>query len=433
MDLEIADQDYQLDREAVGGAKSSLLPQLDVSATLQQVDPDAIGQPERSGGIAGTASQIIYSEGAFANWAVRRHLEAAARHKLDLVAQDLVLSLASAYFNVLLSKTTLGIQGKNLEATRLNLETSTAQNAAGHIGRADVFRWESEVASATQSVIESGINFKTAKLQLSQLLNRPDVGEAYDIRDVSFSNGVFKQFDPTRTENRLQNTRDFGRLTDFMVAEAHMNMPSVKQLEANILAVNRQHQANVRSYYLPTISVQGQIQNTFWRDFGGANVPAADLLDFTWNVGLAASYPLFSGGKKAVDVRSSRIQQRQIRLQLDNIKQQLELAVRARALALMSKATNIHFAKVAGNTAQESYELTLDAYRKGQVSLTQLVDAQSAAFAAQEAQANATYQYLIALFELENVVGSYTMLKSPEDLLDFDTRLDRHLSDSRER
>ena len=145
----------------------------------------------------------------------------------------------------------------------------------------------------------------------------------------------------------------------------------------------------------------------FWRDFGGANVPAADLLDFTWNVGLAASYPLFSGGKKAVDVRSSRIQQRQIRLQLDNIKQQLELAVRARALALMSKATNIHFAKVAGNTAQESYELTLDAYRKGQVSLTQLVDAQSTAFAAQEAQANATYQYLIALFELENVVGSY--------------------------
>ena len=243
-------------------ARSSLLPTVETSATLLQIDPEAAErafgqQPERTGKGTGTVQQVLFSEPVLANLEIQRYLAEAARHRADLVALDLVLNLATAYFDILLAKTAGRIQDENLEASRRNLKIARTRHAVGYAGVADVYRWESEVARATQSSIQAFNNLYLAKVQLNRLLNRADIGEEFEVEDAALSDDLFGGFDPARMGDLIRRAGDVEILTDFLVEEALANMPSLKQLEANMKAAGRRQRMNYRQYFLPSVVLRG--------------------------------------------------------------------------------------------------------------------------------------------------------------------------------
>ena len=141
--------------------------------------------------------QVLFSEPALAHVKIQRYLAEAARHRADLVALDVVLNMATAYFDILLARTAGRIQDENLEASRRNLKIARTRHAVGYAGVADVFRWESEVARATQSSIQAFNSLYLAKVQLNRLLNRPDIGEEFEVEDAA----------PVRRPGRLRPGR----------------------------------------------------------------------------------------------------------------------------------------------------------------------------------------------------------------------------------
>ena len=212
-------------------------------------------------------------------------------------------------------------------------------------------------------------------------------------------------------------------LTDFLVAEALQNMPSLKQLAANVKAAERQQQMNRRLYYLPTVALRGQADYTFWRAGKGMPPASSDPVNGTWNLALHFTYPLFQGNQRKIAIDQTAIQQQQLRLQEESLRQQLSQAVRVRMTNLVSRRTNIHFAEVAAASARKNFELVQDAYQKGQLAITQLVDAQRAALSARQAEAGAVYEYLVSYLQLENSIGGYTMFMTPEEQEAFVGRL----------
>ena len=428
LDLRIEKRNVDLASQDMRRAKSSLLPTVETSTTLLQVDPNvaerALGQqPERTGAGTGTVQQVIFSEQVLANVKIQQYLAEAARHRTDLVALDVVLNLATAYFNILLAKTGVRIQDENLEASRRNLKTARTRNAVGYAGVADVFRWESEVARATQASIEAFNNLYLAKVQLNRLLNRTDIGEEFEVEDARLSDELFGRFDPVRIGPLIDRAGDVEILTDFLVAEALQNMPSLKQLAANMKAAERQQQMNRRLYYLPTVALRGQADYTFWRAGKGMPPVSPDPVNSTWNLALHFTYPLFQGNQRKIAIDQTAIQQQQLRLQEESLRQQLSQAVRVRMTNLVSRRTNIHFAGVAAASAQKNFELVQDAYQKGQLAITQLVDAQRAALSARQAEAGAVYEYLVSYLQLENSIGGYTMFMTSEEREAFVGRL----------
>ncbi len=428
LDLRIEERDVELAGEEIRSARSSLLPTMEVSTTLLQVDPgaaeSALGrQPERTGSGVGSFQQILFSEPAFANVKIQQYLAEAARHRADVLALDVVLNLSRAYFDILLAKTARRIQMENLEASRRNLEISRTRNAVGYAGIADVYRWESEVARATQASIETYKDLYLAKVQLNRLLNRTDIEEDLDVADVGLSDELFGRFDPARIGRLIDNVRDFEILTEFLIEEALNNMPSVKQLEANIKAAERQQQLNRRLYYLPAVALRGQASYTFFRAGKGAPSGSSALPVANWNLGLHLTYPLFQGNQRRISINKTAVQQQQLRLQEENLRQKLSEAVRTRLTNAMSRRTNINFARIAAASANKNFELVQDAYRKGQIDIAQLIDAQRAAFSARQAETGAVYEYLISFLQLENSIGAYTMLMTPEEQDAFAGRL----------
>ena len=95
----------------------------------------------------------------------------------------------------------------------------------------------------------------------------------------------------------------------------------------------------------------------------------------------------------------------------------------------MAKSTNIYFAQVSSESAQKSFELVQDAYRKGEVPITQLVETQNTSIQAQQGYTNAIYDYLIAFISLEHSIGTYTMLMDPVEIEAFLDRLQTYFND----
>ena len=431
LDLRIERSNIDLAAQDMRQARSSLFPTVETSATLVQIDPERASgqQPERTGKGTGSVQQVLFSEPALANVQIQRYLAEAARHRADLVALDVVLNLATAYFDILLAKTAERIQDENLEASRRNLKIARTRHAVGYAGVADVYRWESEVARATQSSIQAFNSLYLAKVQLNRLLNRADMGEVFEVEDAALSDDLFDGFDPARMKDRIRRAGDVEILTDFLVEEALANMPSLKQLEANRKAAERQQRMNYRQYYLPSVALVGQADHTFWR--GGKGVPPATAAppDATWNLSLHFTYPLFQSHQRKVAVDQTAIQQRQLRLQEESLRQQLSQAVRVRMANLVSRSTNIHFAQVAAASARKNFELVQDAYEKGLPGIAQLVDAQQAALSASQAEASAVYEYLVSYLQVENSVGGYTMFMTPDEREAFVGRLTAFFSE----
>lgn len=428
LDLRIEKHNVGLAGDDIRRAQSSLLPSLEVSTTLSQVDPDAaeaaLGrQPERSGSGIGSFQQVLFSEPTFANLKIQRYLAEAARHRADVVALDVVLNLSRAYFDILLAKTERRIQEENLEASRRNLEIARTRNAVGYAGIADVYRWESEVARATQASIEAFNKLYLTKLQLARLLNRTNIAEDFDVADVRLSDEIFNRFDPARIGRFINNVRDVEILTEFLVEEALNNMPSVKQLEANIRASQRRQQMNRRLYYLPAVALRGQADYTFFRAGRGSPPGPSAPPGATWNLALHLSYPLFQGNQRRIAISQTTTRQQQLRLQEESLRQRLSEAVRIRVANAVSSRTHINFARIAAESARKNYELVQDAYRKGQLEIAQLIDAQRTAFSARQAETGAVYEYLISFMQLENSIGAYTMLMTSKEKDAFAGRL----------
>ena len=428
LDLRLEKRSVDLADQDIRRARSPLLPTVDASTTILQIDPNVAEsargqQPERTITGTGTVQQVVFSESAFANVEIQRYLAEAARHRADLVALDVVLNLATSYFDILLAKTGARIQDENLEVSRRNLKIARTRNSVGYAGVADVYRWESEVARATQASIEAFNNVYLARVQLNRLLNRTDIGEEFEVEDARLSDALFDRFDPARIGSLIDRAGDVEILTDFLVEEALQNMPSLKQLAANMKAAERQQQMNRRLYYLPTVAVRGKADYTFWRGGKGMPTVSSDPARGTWNLALNFTYPLFQGNERKIDIDKTAIQQQQLRLQEESLRQQLSQAVRVRMTNLVSSRTNIHFAGVAAESAGKNFDLVQNAYQNGQLEIAQLVDAQRVALSARQAEAAAVYQYLVSYLQLENSIGGYTMFMTSEEREAFIGRL----------
>ncbi|MCP3908969.1 MAG: TolC family protein, partial [Oceanicoccus sp.] len=221
---------------------------------------------------------------------------------------------------------------------------------------------------------------------------------------------------------------DLRLISDFMAQEAQESHPTKKSLMANLQVAERQLAMNKRSYYLPTLALQGQMDEVLWRGGDGSDpLPGQSFNDNSWNVALNISYPLFEGNRRHINVQKSKIQQDQLSLNIKNLDNALTLNIQANTLQLLSAMTNIEFAKKSAESAGKSMELVQNAYKQGVATLTDLLNSQQAALGAKLAQSNSVYNYLISFLELEGSVGYLHMLATEDEKQGFMDRLNQFI------
>jgi outer membrane protein TolC len=428
LDLAAQGRTVAAGREEVRRARSDLLPQVEVSALGRIIDEDRAAasfgsQAEQT--VTGTASlsQVIYADPAWANLSIQKNLQTAREQEREAVRLDITLEAAASYLNVLRAKAVERIEKQNLNLTRSNLELAKVRRSIGISGPAEVYRWEAAIANSRQVVLQAVSRRQQAERALNRVLNRP-LDELFTTEDVALDDPILLTSDE-RFRESVNNPWALAVFRTFMVKEGLANSVELRGLDAAIAAQERLLASAKRSFWAPTAALSGEVTQFLAEEGagkdpitipgfpGGAALPRKD--DTDWGVGVSVSLPLFEGGLRFADKKRAIEELARLRIDRQATRERIALAIETAVLKMQASYPSIDFSEDARKASLKNLELVQDSYSLGVVSVIDLIDAQTSALVSSQVAANAVYDFLLDLMEMERAANDFDFFKTPED------------------
>lgn len=438
LDLAVQERSVVAGAQDIKEARANLLPHVDLSGLGVVIDEDraeaSFGQQaERTLSGSITATQVLYSEPAWANLSIQKSIQETRDQVLRQVRLDIVEAAATAYLNILKANTFEDIQKENLKRTRSNLEMARIREMVGTAGPAEVYRWESEIATNRKTVIEANAQRNLAEIELNRLLHRP-AEEPFVIKDADLDDPALIGVED-RFFRYMGDRRSFRLLRAFMVEEGLNNAPELASLDAAVAAQERTLTSASNRFWSPTVALQGDVNHIFSQEGEGAEggfdllegYPVPEKDDTDWSVALHLTFPLFEGGSKFA-LRTQAIEElARLKLEHQAVAEKIEQRVRSAMHMAGASYAGIQQARLAAEAAEKSLTVVEDAYSRGVVSIVDLLDAQNAALVAELAAANAVYDFLIDLMSVERAVGQFEFFLTPEQRQSVIRRLQEYM------
>jgi outer membrane protein TolC len=425
LDLQAVARFVAAGAENIQEARSFLLPQIEAAADGRVIDEDraeAAGGsfPERQ--LTGSINlfQVIYDEPTWANLSIQRDLQVGREEERNITVLDVVFEASVSYLDVLEAKTAEGIQRQNLDLTRTNLELARVRRQIGVARAAEVVRWENQLANNRRTVINAFAQRQQAEIVLNRVLHRP-LEETFRTEEPALDDPVlitnFAKVFPY-----VDNPRYFQLFREFMVQEGIQAAPELRLADAQIQAQERTLRSEQRSFWSPTVSLRANLAGVE-RDGTGDTSPSLALpggrsLKFpqdnawNWEVGATASLPLFTSGKRVARRNRAREELAQLQIEREATTERIATRIRTALYEAGASYASINLAREAAAAARRNYELILDAYRQGTVSILDLLDAQTASLNANLDAANSVYVYLSNLMSVQRAVGQFDFFLS---------------------
>ncbi|MFC1538621.1 TolC family protein [Candidatus Latescibacterota bacterium] len=434
VNLDLAAKQHHINagKQDINNARSLLLPQFEISALETIVDKDnaeaSMGQQaERTLSGSAKISQILYSEPAWANYSIQKHIQTTLENELESLKLDIANSTAEAYLELLKAKTIENIQRENLKLTRTHLEIARIRKSIGISSSADVYRLDSKISTNRLDVIRS-ISVRNAReIYLNRLLHRP-LEESFTTEETKLEDVRFLTAD-SRILKYFMNQSSFKILRKFLVQTGLESSPELRGLESAISAKERALTSAKRAYYIPSLGLQGEYTNKFSRQGAGSkgeiiDIPKIGTFELTspeddnWWVGINLSLPLFEGGAKRAVQLKLKEELKQLEIQRDSIAEQIEQRIRSALHIAGTSFAGISLSKDAAEAAHQSLELVEDSYAQGIIAIISLLDAQNASLNADLAAANAEYNFMTDLMGVQRSIGNmnYTISEKEKSM-----------------
>ncbi len=427
--LDLAAERYFVNagRQNVNRALANLLPRLEASALGLMIDDDRAAasfgaQAERSLTATLSASQLIFSEAAWANLSIQKSIQKSRELELNQLRLDIVREAATAYLDVLRAKTFERIQKENLKRTRSNWEMAQVREAIGYSGRSEVYRWQSEIANSRNEVIVANSQRNLAEIALNRLLHQP-LEQSFATVEPDLGQPVLAA-SREGTLDYFDDPISFKTFRAFMSEEALANSPELAALDAAIAAKQRELRSATNTFWSPTVGLQFEISHIFKEGGAGTSglmsppdVPVTfpQVDETNWSIGLNASLPLFQGSRRFAKRAQASSELEDLRTTRAAVAERIEQRIRSALHVAGASRAGIQLSRDAANAAKRNLDLVTDAYSRGALDILDLLDAQNAALRADLAAANAVYDFMIDLLEVERAAGGFYYLASPAE------------------
>lgn len=428
LDLAASARAVAAGEQEVRRARSRLLPQLEVAGSGLLIDEQGASpvQTGRSFTGSGSLAQVVYAEPAWAEMAIQHALQRSRQAEGEQRRLEVVQEAATAYLNVLRAKTFARVQKDNLELTHSNLEVALVRQSIGVAGAVEVFRWESQLATDRQRLIEANARHNQAEIALNRVLHRP-LEEPFSVAETGLYDESLITCDP-RFVKCIDNPHHFEIFRAFLAQEGLACAPELQRLDASIAAQERGLESARRAFWSPTAALQGSLATTLARGGAGAERenPAGDRY---WTLGLDLRLPLSTGGARLAASVEAREELERLRLERQALAERVEQRIRAALHQAGASYAGIGLSEEAAAAAHQGLELVEEAYGRGAVSILELLDAQNAAIAAAEGSANAVYNFLVDLMEVERALGKFYFSATPQERDQFFARLEKFFAE----
>ena len=373
---------------------AGLLPQASVSASTQYNDRETRSRDPAVAAVAGrfnsnsaslSVTQPLYRPQNFAAYDQAKTQVAQADSVFAQAAQDLILRVAQAYFEVLLAQDTVEFAqaqltaiGRQLEQARRNFEVGTATITDTHEAQSRY-----DITVSTEIAARNDLEIR--KRQLEQFIGRSAPGLS----------PLGKRFS-LRSPEPAQMDR--------WVAEAAESNLQVRVSRASLEFASQEIERN-RAGHRPTLDAFA----TYSESGSGPSSPAGVGADATSKVvGVQLAVPIYQGGLVSSRVREAVANEDKARQDLENARRGAELAARQTFLGVTSGIAQVKALEAALVSSQSSLDSTRLGQEVGVRTQIDVLNAQQQLSQTRRDLAQAKYNYILALLRLKSAAGQLT-------------------------
>ncbi len=297
--------------EAIGGFLPSLNGNANYSVnTGANINP-ATNQFEnetfKSFSASANSSMTLFN--GLANWKTLQRTKLnkiANEYRLDKMKDDIALSVANSYLQILFNKEQLKVQKNQNSITKDNIKRTQELIDAGALPAGDIYELQATDATQEQQIISTENALLISKIALCQTLLLKDYA-TFDISDEVIDIPMTSITDESQ---------------EVILAKAREAVRDIKIAEFNV-SVAKKDLSITRSSYLPTLS--GFVgYNTRWSENPFINfADQLSLFDGT-AIGLQLNVPIFNGFSTRGRVQRSKVNLQRTELQLNQAELDLE-------------------------------------------------------------------------------------------------------------
>ncbi len=418
--LAIADRDVEISLRQKDLARSPLLPQIFAVSDATGFNAGGLEGivPDRIWSAGFRASQMIYDDQRISDFRSSSRLYESSRFRYQADRLDIFRDAGAAYLQLALAEVLYRIQLSFLRLTEENLELARFREEVGYSGRDEVFRWESEVALQRSEVFNLLAIFQARRIALNQIL-AVDQGTRWEIVGAEIDPDVFP-FLEGRFPRILDNKEALERFRLFSIDFAIANAPELASVDKTAEAQEIQLGQRKRAWFLPSFFVEAVYDYQIERD---PELPGVDR-SFP-RLAIGAQYPIFVGASRSYEVSQNRAELERIeherRLTHDLIERQTRTALRR----MESSFPSIRFERLASEAARRNFELVQDKYGQGIVNVTDLIQAQTQAFIAEQGAAAAEFRFQLDLVEYQRAISWFEDDQTTQQVQDLARRIEQ--------
>lgn len=411
LDLAATGRSNAAGEQGVKQARARLYPQINANATGTIIDKDrgASGTTPAEQRLSGSlnVTQVIWSDDIHSNLTVEKMRQLRRTMEWEQTRLDVALDAAKAYLNVLLARTQQEILLANLRLSRSNLERAKMRRSLGAASSSEVYRLESQISRERADLMQVEASRKIAEMELNRLLAY-SLEQSFKLAEVDLDEHVSLLLSP-KIMRYADNWLEVNRLKDFLVNKGLRASPELMQIDADIAVEKRRLLTAKRSFYSPDVNLSGEVSQLMSEGGAGSDTSMSGAPDDTdWSVSLNVNLPLWEGGSRVAESKGSIETLKSLRLQRRATLQRIEQRIRNAVHQVGASYYSIDLLKKAALSSRKNFDLVAEGYSRGTVPLIDLLDAQTTYFQAEQNAANANYEFLLDLMELERSLGHFT-------------------------
>lgn len=382
----------------IGTGLSAMVPNLaPMSSTINSVGQgvvDALHTDTRNAGIvAVTLTQPIYMGGKIRAYnKITQYAEEAAGTLYDKELQDIIVDVDEAYWNLvaLYSKKKLA-EGYKALVDKLEGDVEKLVKE-GMATKADLLSVKVKVNEAGVTLIQVNNGIELSRMNLCRICGL-DMNEPVEVEDAID--------EKNQNANIMGQVDMFSSKSDNLVQQAESNR---KELQALGLQ-NRIYDEKIklaRAEYLPKVALMGgylasnpSVFNSFERKMKGM-----------WNVGITLNVPILTWGDRSYKVKSAKAEALMHRYETEEVKEKIELQVNQCRQKLQESMERYQTTLRSVDEAEENLRYANLGMKEGVITLSNVMEAQTAWLKAKSEWVNAQVDVRLANLYLRKAVGS---------------------------
>jgi outer membrane protein len=382
--LAAAESTRQAIGENVVQSRARLLPNLSGSASLTDTrtrGEDVYGRG-RSYGLS--LSQSIYDHGNYTSLSAAKLRRDQADADYKAAADNLLVRVADAYFNVLTAIETLASSRAEERSVKRQLDQAEKRLEVGLAPITDVHEARARYDTARANAIAAGTALEDSREALAEITGEP----------LENLMGLSPDYKPVNTEELAGQ--------DWVTIATERN-PTLLSRELALAAAERDI-ATARSGHLPSLGLSASIgdQAGWQSEFpGGPNTSGGgSTVGVTLNVPIFSGFATQSGVRQAVDYRD---------VAADQLEQQRRAVVRQTRNAqrsLSAGEAEVEARRLSVVSAQAAYEASEAGLEVGTRTIVDVLISQQALFQAQREYARARHAFLVNTLRLKQAAGT---------------------------